>query len=297
MEIKANKLTDTYTLNNNVQIPVIGFGTWQSADGEEAYNAVKWALEAGYRHIDTAAAYGNEESVGQAIKDSGIKREDLFVTTKLWNYQRDNYENSLRGFHDSITRLELDYVDLYLIHWPEPIEYRDHWQSLNADSWRAMEKIYKDGKTRAIGVSNFREKHIDELMKTAEIAPMVNQIFLNPGDQEKDLVTYNKNHNILTEAYSPLGTGNLLDNPELKKLADKHGVDVAQILIRWNLEKGYLPLPKSTHQKYIESNKKVFSFQLDYDDHKTLDALDGQGKQHTDPHEHNFQKVVPFLNN
>ncbi|MCV3296218.1 MAG: aldo/keto reductase [Oenococcus sp.] len=295
MQISAKTLTDTYSLKNGIKIPVVGFGTWQSNNGAEAYNAVKWALEAGYRHIDTAAVYGNEESVGKAIRDSGIKRDDLFITTKLWNYQRDSYEHTLQAFGDSLSRLGLDYVDLYLIHWPEPIEYRDHWQSLNDNSWRAMEKIYRDGGTRAIGVSNFRETHINELLKTAEITPMVNQIFLNPGDQEKNLIKYNQDHKILTEAYSPLGTGQLLSRPDLKKIANKHNVSVAQILIRWNLEKGYLPLPKSTHQDFIKNNTQVFDFQLDSDDHRLLDQMDGQGKQHTEPRLHDFQKIVPFL--
>lgn len=295
MLIKANKLTDSYTLANNNEIPVIGFGTWQSANGEEAYNAVKWALEAGYRHLDTAAVYGNETSVGQAIKDSGIDREDLFITTKLWNYQRNSYDDTLHAFSDSLTRLGLSYVDLYLIHWPEPIEYRDHWQKLNADSWQAMETIYQDGRAHAIGVSNFRQKHLDELFKTAKVAPMVNQIFLNPGDQEKSIVGYNKAHQILTEAYSPLGTGNLLKNAAIAKIAAKHDRSAAQILIRWNLEHGYLPLPKSTHKEFIQSNADVFDFQLDDEDHLALDQLDGQEKQHTDPHEHNFHKTVAFL--
>jgi diketogulonate reductase-like aldo/keto reductase len=295
MQISAKSLTDTYTLNNGVEIPVVGFGTWQSADGDEAYQAVRWALEAGYRHIDTACEYLNEESVGKAIKDSGVAREDLFVTTKLWNYQRKSYDDTLHAFEDSLTRLGLDYVDLYLIHWPIPIEYSDRWQQLNADSWRAMEKIYHDGRAKAIGVSNFREKHLDELAKTQTVAPMVNQIFLNPGDQEKSLVAYDQEHNLLTEAYSPLGTGQLLHVPELAKIAEKHGKSVPQILIRWSLEKGYLPLPKSVHKAYIQANTEVFDFELDDDDLALLAKLDGKGAQHQDPDTNTYRHAVPFL--
>lgn len=295
MSTSAKSLTDTYTLNNGVEIPVIGFGTWQSADGDEAYHAVRWALEAGYRHIDTAAEYLNEESVGKAIRDSGIAREDLFVTTKLWNYQRKSYDDTLHAFEDSLKRLGLDYVDLYLIHWPNPIEYRDRWQQLNADSWRALEKIYRDGRARAIGVSNFREKHLDELAKTQTVAPQVNQIFLNPGDQEKSLVAYHRAHHILTEAYSPLGTGQLLNVPELAEIAEKHGKSVPQILIRWSLEKGHLPLPKSVHKAYIQANAEVFDFELDDDDLARLAGLDGKGAQHKDPDTHTYQHALPFL--
>ncbi|MCI1857985.1 MAG: aldo/keto reductase [Sporolactobacillus sp.] len=295
MHIAAHRLTDTYTLTNGVEIPVVGFGTWQSANGEEAYRAVSWALEAGYRHIDTAAEYLNEESVGNAIKDSGVPREELFVTTKLWNEQRRSYDASLQAFNDSLTRLGLDYVDLYLIHWPEPADAHDRWQKLNADSWRAMEKIYRDGRARAIGVSNFRENHLDELTKTQSIAPMVNQIFLNPGDQEKGLTAYNQAHHILTEAYSPLGTGQLLQLPELSEMARRHHKSVPQLLIRWSLEKGFLPLPKSVHKDYIEANTDVFDFELDDDDLAKLAAFDGKTAQHTDPQQFDYRHDLPFL--
>ncbi len=295
MKTSVTSLTDTYTLSNGVRIPAVGFGTWQSAGGAEAYHAVRWALEAGYRHIDTAAAYGNESSVGKAIKDSGVAREDLFVTTKLWNDQRTSYEATLHAFNDSLTRLGLDYVDLYLFHWPIPAGVGDHWRQLNADCWRAVEKIYRDGRAKAIGVSNFREKHLDELAKTQTIAPMVNQIFLNPGDQEDSLVEYDQAHHILNEAYSPLGTGKLLKVPELARIARKHGKSVPQILIRWSLEKGFLPLPKSVHKDYIQANTDVFDFELDDDDLARLAALDGQGAQHTDPDTFGIHHEIPFL--
>ena len=182
---------DVYVLSNGVEIPCIGFGTWQTPDGDVAREAVKSAIKAGYTHIDTAQAYGNEESVGQGIKESGVAREDLFITTKLWNMSH-SYELCKRDFEESLKKLGLDYVDLYLIHWPNPITFRDHWQEANAETWKAMEELYKEGKIRAIGISNFRQHHIDELLKTAEIKPMVNQIRLCPGETQDELVEYSR---------------------------------------------------------------------------------------------------------
>lgn len=295
MKIEADSLTDTKELVNGVKIPIIGFGTWQSQNGAEAYNAVKWALAAGYRHLDTAAVYGNEKSVGQAIKDSQISRDELFVTTKLWNSQRDTYEHVLQAFQDSLQRLQLDYVDLYLIHWPVPTEYHERWQQVNADSWRAMEEIYRSGKAKAIGISNFQPHHIHELQKTWEIAPMVNQIFLNPGDPQTELVKLNQNLQILTEAYSPLGTGNLLHQEVIEEIAHNHRKSVAQILIRWSLEAGFVPLPKSTHEKYIQENTQVFDFELTFEDHQKLNALAGKTAQHENPDSFDLIKPLPFL--
>lgn len=295
MKIEADSLTDTKELVNGVKIPIIGFGTWQSQNGAEAYNAVKWALAAGYRHLDTAAVYGNEKSVGQAIKDSQISRDELFVTTKLWNSQRDTYEHVLQAFQDSLQRLELDYVDLYLIHWPVPTEYHERWQQVNADSWRAMEEIYRSGKAKAIGISNFQPHHIHELQKTWEIAPMVNQIFLNPGDPQTELVKLNQDLQILTEAYSPLGTGNLLHQEVIEEIAHNHRKSVAQILIRWSLEAGFVPLPKSTHEKYIQENTQVFDFELTFEDHQKLNALAGKTAQHENPDSFDLIKPLPFL--
>lgn len=295
MKIEADSLTDTKELVNGVKIPIIGFGTWQSQNGAEAYNAVKWALAAGYRHLDTAAVYGNEKSVGQAIKDSQISRDELFVTTKLWNSQRDTYEHVLQAFQDSLQRLQLDYVDLYLIHWPVPTEYHERWQQVNADSWRAMEEIYRSGKAKAIGISNFQPHHIHELQKTWEIAPMVNQIFLNPGDPQTELVKLNQDLQILTEAYSPLGTGNLLHQEVIEEIAHNHRKSVAQILIRWSLEAGFVPLPKSTHEKYIQENTQVFDFELTFEDHQKLNALAGKTAQHENPDSFDLIKPLPFL--
>lgn len=282
-----NSLEDTYTLNNGVKIPIIGFGTWQTPDGDIAKHAVEVALNAGYRHIDTAAAYGNEKSVGQAIKNSGINRHDLFVTTKLWNADH-GYKSAKAAIDRSLQNLKVDYLDLYLIHWPNPVDMRDHWAEANAESWRAMEEAVQAGKIRAIGVSNFRKRHLDELLKTAEIKPVVNQIMLNPSDLQPDVVKVNNELKLLSEAYSPLGTGGLLGNETVNEIASEVGKSPAQVLIRWSLEHGFLPLPKSVHDKYIRANAEVFDFNLSSEQMNKLDSLHGVSGLATDPDAANF---------
>jgi diketogulonate reductase-like aldo/keto reductase len=269
-----NKLTDTYKLSNGVVIPCIGFGTWQAADGESATSAVQAALRVGYRHIDTAAAYKNESSVGAAIKESGIPREEIFVTSKLQNVVR-GYEETLAAFDQTMTHLDMDYLDLYLIHWPNPVKFRDHWQVANADSWRAIEKLYKEGRIRSIGVSNFHPHHMEELMKTATIMPMVNQIRLCPGDTQESIVTYCTERDILLEAYSPLGTGKIFDSEKMQELARKYNKTIAQICIRWSLQMGFLPLPKSITASRIEENTQVFDFELLAEDVQLIADLKG----------------------
>ena len=276
------KPTDCYKLSNGVEIPCLGFGTWQTPDGDVAVSSVRCAIEAGYRHIDTAQAYGNEESVGQGIRESGIPREELFITTKLWN-QHHSYELALKTFDESMKKLGLDYLDLFLIHWPNPIAFRDHWQKANADSWRAMEKLYEEGRIRAIGVSNFRPHHLDELAKTANIAPMVNQIRLCPGDTEDEVVDYCRAHGLLLEAYSPMGTGKIFSVPEMQALAEKYQRSVAQICIRWSLQRGYLPLPKSVTPARIQENLRVFDFELEDNDVQTIADLKGCVGYASDP--------------
>lgn len=282
-----NSLEDTYTLNNGVKIPIIGFGTWQTPDGDIAKHAVEVALNAGYRHIDTAAAYGNEKSVGQAIKNSGINRHDLFITTKLWNADH-GYKSAKAAIDRSLQNLKVDYLDLYLIHWPNPVDMRDHWAEANAESWRAMEEAVQAGKIRAIGVSNFRKRHLDELLKTAEIKPVVNQIMLNPSDLQPDVVKVNNELKLLSEAYSPLGTGGLLGNETVNEIASEVGKPPAQVLIRWSLEHGFLPLPKSVHDKYIRANAEVFDFNLSSEQMNKLDSLHGVSGLATDPDAANF---------
>ena len=282
-----NSLTDRYKLNNGVKIPIIGFGTWQTPDGQVAEESVLAALNSGYRHIDTAAAYGNEESVGAAIKKSGINRHELFVTTKLWNSDH-GYQNTKKAIATSLEKLGLDYLDLYLIHWPNPATMRDNWAELNAESWQAMEEAVQAGKIRAIGVSNFRKHHLDELLKTAEIKPAVNQNYLNPSDMQEDLVKYNDSLGIVNEAYSPLGTGGLLSNEVVNEIAEKYGKSPAQILIRWSLDHNFLPLPKSVHPDYIKANADVFDFDIEPEDMKKLDGLHGAAKMANDPDEVDF---------
>lgn len=273
---------NSYTLSNNVSIPELGFGTWQTPNGDVAVSAVKKALEVGYRHIDTAQGYKNEDSVGQAIKESGIPREEIFLTTKLWN-ENHSYDLVLSSFEESLKKLQTDYIDLFLIHWPNPVKFRDNWQSANAETWRAMEELYQAGKIKAIGVSNFLPHHFEELKKTATIFPIVNQIFLAPGELQKEVVSYCQEHNVLLEAYSPLGTGKIFDVPEMQELSDKYGKTIAQIAIRWSLQHDFLPLPKSVTPSRIEENLAVFDFELSDEDMQRIDQLDGVVGKATNP--------------
>ena len=267
-------LTDSYILPNGIKIPCIGFGTWQTPDGAVATSSVKAAIEAGYRHIDTAAVYDNEEGVGKGIRESGVKRSELFVTTKLWN-DAHSYDKVFKAFDESMNKLGLEYLDLYLIHWPNPPMFRDHWQEANAGTWKAMEELYASGKVRAIGISNFHRHHIEALKKTAKVQPMVNQIRLCPGDTQDDVVAASREHGMILEAYSPLGVGKIFEVPEVRALADKYGKSVAQVCIRWSLERGYLPLPKSVTPERIAENAKVFDFELDEEDVELLAGMTG----------------------
>ncbi|MBM5596074.1 aldo/keto reductase [Listeria seeligeri] len=272
-------LKDTVKLANDVEMPRLGFGVWKVKDGDEAVNSVKWAIEAGYVSIDTAAAYKNEEGVGQAIKESGVKREDLFVTTKLWNAEQ-GYESTLAAFDESLRKLELDYVDLYLIHWPVKGKFKD--------TWRAFEKLYNDKRVRAIGVCNFHEHHLKELMEDAEIAPMVNQIELHPELTQEPLRSYCAEHNIVVEAWSPLGNGKLLDNAEIKAIAEAHGKSVAQVILRWDLQIGVVTIPKSVHQERIIQNADIFDFELTEDEVAKISALNKDKRTGPDPDNFNF---------
>lgn len=267
-------LTDCYTLENGVKIPCVGFGTWQTPDGDVCVSSVKAAIEAGYRHIDTAAVYGNEKSVGAAIRQAGVPREDLFVTTKLWNDVR-GYEATLEAFEESAGKLGLEYLDLYLIHWPNPLKHRNNWQEANAASWKAFEELYRSGRVRAIGISNFHERHIEPLLKSAAVAPMVNQIRLCPGDTQSEVVEYSRGKNMLIEAYSPFGVGEVFGVPEMKAVAGKYGRTVAQVCVRWSLQMGFLPLPKSVTPSRIAENTDVFDFELTGEDVKFIAGLDG----------------------
>lgn len=278
---------NTYRLTNGIDIPSVGFGTWQTPDGEVAVQSVRCALESGYTHIDTAQAYGNEESVGKAIRLSGVPRKDLFITTKLWNANH-SYDLTMRSFDESMNKLGLDYLDLFLIHWPNPLAFRDRWEQANAESWKAMEELYEAGKIRAIGISNFRSHHMDALLKTAKITPMVNQIRLCPGDTQDETVAYCREHQMVIEAYSPLGTGRIFDVPEMQTLAKKYNRSIAQICIRWSLQRGYLPLPKSVTPARIQENLHVFDFELSEDDVQLIANLKGCVGYASDPDTRTF---------
>ena len=282
-----NSQKDTYRMPNGVEIPCLGFGTWQTPDGETAVQSVRCAIDAGYTHIDTAQAYGNEASVGKAIRLSGVPRKDLFITTKLWN-QNHSYDLAMRSFEESMDKLGLDYLDLFLIHWPNPLAFRDHWQQANAESWKAMEELVDAGRIRAIGVSNFLPHHLDELAKTARIAPQVNQIRLCPGDTQDETVAYCREHGMVIEAYSPLGTGRIFDVPEMQELAKKYDRSIAQICVRWSLQRGYLPLPKSVTPSRIQENLKVFDFTLADEDVQLIADLKGCVGYHSDPDNRTF---------
>ncbi|VPZ76861.1 2,5-diketo-D-gluconic acid reductase A [Streptococcus pneumoniae] len=265
---------NTYQLNNGVEIPVLGFGTFKAKDEEEAYHAVLEALKAGYRHIDTAAIYQNEESVGQAIKDSGVPREEMFVTTKLWNSQQ-TYEQTRQALEKSIEKLGLDYLDLYLIHWPnpKPLRENDAWKTRNAEVWRAMEDLYQEGKIRAIGVSNFLPHHLDALLETATIVPAVNQVRLAPGVYQEEVVAYCREKGILLEAWGPFGQGELFDSKQVQEIAANHGKSVAQIALAWSLAEGFLPLPKSVTTSRIQANLDCFGIELSHEERETLKTI------------------------
>lgn len=274
-------LTDTYEMNNGLKIPVMGFGTWQASD-DEAKQSVLWALEAGYRHIDTAAAYKNEEAVGEAIKESGVPREEIFLATKIWNRMH-GYEKTKEAIENSLSRLDTDYIDLYLIHWPNPIYSRDNWKEDNAGSWQAMEEAVEAGKIKTLGVSNFRPHHLDPLLETAKIKPAVNQILLNPSDMQPEVVKYNKEHGIVSEAYSPLGTGKIFDVEELKELAEKYDKSIAQLVLKWSLQHGFLPLPKTVTKERVWENADIFDFEISPEDMAVIDGLKGRAGEATDP--------------
>ncbi len=269
------KIEKEYILSNGVAIPSIAFGTWQIPNGEVAYQATKDALEAGYRHIDTAAAYGNEESVGKAIKDSGLKRKEVFITSKL-KAELKGYQVALNEFEKTINRLGVSYLDLYLIHAPKPwgssqdaLDFTD----VNIESWKAFVKLYREGKVRAIGVSNFNPEHIQPLIDATGFVPHADQIYLCPGTIQEETVNYAKKHQILIEAYSPFASGRLFQVEEIHEIASKYKKSAGQVALRWSLQHGHLPLPKSVHKQRIIDNLNVFDFEVSEEDMKRIDQI------------------------
>jgi len=281
------RLTDTFSLSNGYAIPCVGFGTWQASDGQIAIRAVQNAIKAGYRHIDTAAAYGNEVSVSAGIKASGIERKEIFITSKVRNKER-GYEKTLAAFAKTMQDLRIDYLDLYLIHWPAVSRQFKDWEKINLETWRAFEKLHEEGKIRAIGVSNFLPHHLEPLLKSAKIMPMVNQIEFHPGQTQQITVDFCKKNNILVEAWSPLATGRILTNSELIAIAGKYEKSVAQLCIRWVLQNGVLPLPKSITKSRIVENTKVFDFNISEEDMKTINEMPYCGGSGLNPDDIDF---------
>ncbi|HHT87498.1 MAG TPA: aldo/keto reductase [Clostridiales bacterium] len=275
-----NSIQDCYVLSNGNKIPCVGFGTWNLTESSTTVDIIKTAIDCGYRHIDTAFGYHNEASVGKAVRTCGLKRNELFVTTKLSNGSH-GYENTMKEFEMSMNNLDIDYVDLYLIHWPRPIAVRDTWKEHNEGTWKAFEELYNAGKVKAIGVSNFLDTHLEALLDTATIAPMVNQIELHPRYVQRDAVRYCKERRIVVEAWSPLMRGEF-NYPVLVDISKKYNKTIPQILLRWSIQHGFLPLPKSSTRERMLENANIFDFQLSEEDIEAMKVLETYGR--TGPH-------------
>ncbi|MBV8326165.1 aldo/keto reductase [Chryseobacterium sp.] len=272
------------TLNNGVDIPALGFGVWQMEDLKECENAVIKAIETGYRMIDTAAIYQNETAVGAAVKNSGVNRDELFITSKVW-VQDHGYEKAKKAFRRTLDRLQMDYLDMYLIHWP----YGDF-----LGTWTALEELYGEGKIKAIGVCNFTVEKLEELKANSAVLPVINQIELHPVFQQKELQVYDRENNIVTQPWSPLGNGNanLLSNPDLKGIAEKYGKTVAQVILRWHLQEGFVVIPKSVTPSRIEENFNVFDFTLTEDEMNVVRSLDTGKRLFFDPKDPEWEEKM-----
>ncbi len=274
-------ISDSYILYNGVRMPCVGLGTWQTTN-DVTKSAVLAAFACGYRHIDTAAAYGSESGVGAALRESGLPRAEVFITSKLRNACH-GYNSTLSEFEKTLSNLGTDYLDLFLVHWPNPVQFRFIWKEMLHDTWRAFEKLYRDGRVRAIGVSNFLPHHIEALMEKAEILPMVDQLKLCPGVTQPETVAYCKTRGIALEAYSPFGTGSIFTVPEMQAISDKIGRPIGQICLRWCLQMGFAPLPKSANPMRIMENAQIFDFELDAADMELIANLSGSCGEAPDP--------------
>ncbi|WMT39060.1 aldo/keto reductase [Paenibacillus sp. D2_2] len=279
----AFHLQDTVTLNNGVKMPRFGLGVYKVQEGEEVIHAVKSAIRAGYRSIDTAALYNNEEGVGQAVREAmtenGLTRDQLFITSKVWNSEQ-GYEKTLQAFETSLNKLGLDYIDLFLVHWPVKGKYKD--------TWRALEKIYEEGKVRAIGVSNFQIHHLEDLLGEAKIVPAVNQVELHPLLSQKELLNYATGKGIYLEAWAPLGQGRVLDDETLKAIGSKYGKTPAQVILRWDLQVGIITIPKSVNEQRIIENADIFNFELSAEEIAQIDGLNKNQRFGPDPDTFDF---------
>ena len=269
----------TFTLHNGVKMPYLGLGTYQSDNEQEVVDAVKTALDYGYRHIDTASAYKNEEGVGKGIQESDVDRKDIFVVSKVWNADQ-GYESTIKAFDESLERLGLSYLDLYLIHWPVQGKY--------IETWKALEYLYGQNKIRAIGVSNFLRHHLEDILANGDIVPMVNQMEFHPHLVQQDLIDFCNKNTIQYESWSPFMQGKLFDLNTFNNLAKKYGKSVAQVILRWNLQKGVVAIPKSVHAKRIKSNADIFDFELTKEDIAYLDSFENGQRTGPDPDNFNF---------
>ncbi|MDN5386589.1 MULTISPECIES: aldo/keto reductase [Bacillus] len=279
----AKNLQDRITLNNGTDMPWFGLGVFKVEEGPELVQAVKTAIKHGYRSIDTAAIYGNEEGVGQGIreglKEAGISREDLFVTSKVWNDDL-GYDETIAAYEASLEKLGLDYLDLYLIHWPVEGRYKA--------AWKALETLYEQGRVKAIGVSNFHVHHLEDLLKDAAVKPVIDQVEYHPRLTQKELQAFCRSHSIQLQAWSPLMQGQLLSHPLLKDIADKHGKTPAQVILRWDLQNGVITIPKSTKAERIAQNADVFDFELTFEEMKQIDGLNENTRVGPDPDNFDF---------
>jgi len=272
-------LSSTVKLNNGVDIPILGLGTYQIGDDEATYNAIRYAIDAGYRHIDTAAGYHNETSIGRAIKESGIKREDIFITTKLWNEEH-RKDNQYKAFEESLERLGIDYLDMYLMHWPVREKY--------VESWKVLEQIYKEGRARAVGVCNFHIHHLEDIFAASDLMPAVNQVECHPWLTQVELVDYTQKKGIIFEPWSPFGVGALLENEALKTIAKKYNKSVAQLILKWGLQRGFINIPKSANKERIIENTKIFDFTIADDDMAEMFTLNNGWRSGANPETFTF---------